>query len=119
MPTVTVGTEGSTPVELYYEDHGSGRPVVLIHGWPLSGRSWENQVPALVDAGYRVVAYDRRGYGDSGSSAGPFRQVDDLCAVLDQTGDGPALLVGSSAGDGAPTARTGAVLSNTFSMVAR
>ena len=65
LPTLTVGTENATPIELYYEDHGAGRPVVLIHGWPLSGRSWENQVPALVDAGYRVITYDRRGFGRS------------------------------------------------------
>lgn len=65
MPTPAVGTENATQVELYYEHHGTGRPVVLIHGWPLSGRSWENQVPALIDAGYRVVTYDRRGFGKS------------------------------------------------------
>ena len=65
MSKLTVGTENSTPVELHYEDHGSGKPIVLIHGWPLSGRSWENQVPALVEAGYRVITYDRRGFGDS------------------------------------------------------
>nr|WP_323127051.1 alpha/beta hydrolase [Rubrobacter tropicus] len=60
-----VGNENSAPVELYYEDHGSGSPVVLIHGWPLSGRSWESQVPALVEAGHRVITYDRRGFGKS------------------------------------------------------
>ena len=65
MPKVQVGTENDTPIELHYEDYGTGKPVVLIHGWPLSGRSWESQVPALVDAGYRVIAYDRRGFGDS------------------------------------------------------
>jgi non-heme chloroperoxidase len=65
MATLRVGTENDFPIELYYEDHGTGRPVVLIHGWPLSGRSWEMQVPALVDAGFRVVAYDRRGFGKS------------------------------------------------------
>jgi len=65
MTKFTVGTENSIPVELHYEDHGSGKPIVLIHGWPLSGRSWENQVPALVEAGYRVITYDRRGFGDS------------------------------------------------------
>ena len=53
------------PVELHFEDVGTGRPVVLIHGWPLSGRSWEAQVPALVEAGYRVITYDRRGFGGS------------------------------------------------------
>ena len=60
-----VGSENSAPVELYYEHHGSGSPAVLIHGWPLSSRFWKNQVPALFDAGYRVVTYDRRGFGDS------------------------------------------------------
>ena len=56
-------TESHNPVEIYYEDNGSGKPIVLIHGWPLSGRSWEAQVPALVAAGYRVITYDRRGFG--------------------------------------------------------
>jgi non-heme chloroperoxidase len=65
MPRITVGRENSGAIELYYEDHGMGKPVVLIHGWPLSGRSWEKQTPVLLDAGYRVIAYDRRGFGDS------------------------------------------------------
>jgi non-heme chloroperoxidase len=65
MPYVTVGTENSGNVELYYEDHGSGRPVVLIHGYPLSGASWERQVPVLLNAGFRVITYDRRGFGKS------------------------------------------------------
>lgn len=62
---VTVGQENSTPIELYYEDHGSGKPVVLIHGYPLSGASWEKQVPALLANGNRVITYDRRGFGKS------------------------------------------------------
>jgi len=62
---IKVGQENSTAIELYYEDHGSGRPVVLIHGWPLSGASWEKQTAALLDAGYRVITYDRRGFGRS------------------------------------------------------
>jgi len=65
MPYVTVGKENSGDIELYYEDHGSGQPVVLIHGYPLSGASWEKQVPVLLDAGYRVITYDRRGFGKS------------------------------------------------------
>jgi non-heme chloroperoxidase len=65
MPYVTIGKENSGNLELYYEDHGSGKPVVLIHGYPLSGASWEKQVPALLDAGYRVITYDRRGFGNS------------------------------------------------------
>jgi len=65
MSYVDVGKENSTTIHLYYEDHGSGQPVVLIHGYPLSSASWEKQVPALLDAGYRVIAYDRRGFGKS------------------------------------------------------
>jgi pimeloyl-ACP methyl ester carboxylesterase len=65
MPYVTVGKENSGDLELYYEDHGCGQPVVLIHGYPLSGASWEKQVPVLLDAGYRVITYDRRGFGKS------------------------------------------------------
>lgn len=65
MAKITVGTENQAPIELYYEDHGTGKPVVLIHGWPLSGRSWEYQVPALIEAGHRVITYDRRGFGKS------------------------------------------------------
>ena len=61
MPYITVGAENSADIRLYYEDHGSGSPVVLIHGYPLSGASWEKQVPALMRAGHRVVTYDRRG----------------------------------------------------------
>ena len=65
MAKVIVGTENDAPIEIYYEDHGAGKPVVLIHGWPLSGRAWEHQVPALVEAGYRVITYDRSGFGQS------------------------------------------------------
>jgi pimeloyl-ACP methyl ester carboxylesterase len=65
MPYVTVGKENSGNIDLYYEDHGPGQPVILNHGWPLSGRSWEKQTAALLGAGYRVVTYDRRGFGES------------------------------------------------------
>src|SRR6202140_1482161 len=65
MSYITVGKENSTNIDLYYEDHGSGQPVVLIHGYPLSSASWEKQVPVLLDAGHRVIAYDRRGFGKS------------------------------------------------------
>jgi non-heme chloroperoxidase len=65
MPYVTVGEENSGSIDLYYEDHGAGSPVVLIHGYPLNGRSWEKQVPVLLAAGHRVITYDRRGFGDS------------------------------------------------------
>jgi non-heme chloroperoxidase len=65
MAYVTVGKENSSDIQLYYEDHGSGDPVVLIHGYPLSGASWEKQIPVLLEAGHRVIAYDRRGFGKS------------------------------------------------------
>jgi non-heme chloroperoxidase len=65
MPYVEVGKENSSSIHLHYEDHGSGQPIVLIHGYPLSSASWEKQVPVLLDAGYRVIAYDRRGFGKS------------------------------------------------------
>lgn len=65
MSIISVGQENSASIDLYYEDHGSGEAVVLIHGWPLSGASWEKQVQALLKAGYRVITYDRRGFGKS------------------------------------------------------
>jgi non-heme chloroperoxidase len=69
MPQVTVGQENSAGIEIHYEDHGAGQPVVLIHGYPLSGRAWDKQVPALLEAGYRVITYDRRGFGQSSQPA--------------------------------------------------
>src|SRR6202051_1820972 len=60
---IKVGQENSTPIEVYYEDHGAGTPVVLIHGWPLNGAAWEKQTVALLKAGHRVITYDRRGFG--------------------------------------------------------
>jgi non-heme chloroperoxidase len=98
-----VGEENSAPIELYYEDHGSGSPVVLIHGWPLSGRSWENQVPALVDAGHRVITYDRRGFGRSSQPWGGYDYdtfAADLDALLNQLDLSDATLVGFSMGGG-------------------
>src|ERR1700680_4860755 len=65
MPYANVGKENSADIELYYEDHGSGDPVVLVHGYPLSGASWEKQIPVLLAAGHRVITYDRRGFGKS------------------------------------------------------
>jgi len=103
MSTLTVGTENSTPIELHYEDHGAGTPIVLIHGWPLSGRSWENQVPALIDAGYRVITYDRRGFGESSQ---PWSGYDydtlaaDLDALMRHLDLRDATLVGFSMGGG-------------------
>jgi pimeloyl-ACP methyl ester carboxylesterase len=66
---INVGQENSTPIDLYYEDHGAGKPVVLIHGWPLSGASWEKQTATLLAAGFRVITYDRRGFGKSSQPA--------------------------------------------------
>ena len=65
MPYINVGKENSSPIEIHYEDVGTGRPIVLSHGFPLSGRSWEKQIPPLLEAGFRVVSYDRRGFGNS------------------------------------------------------
>src|ERR1035437_8507295 len=65
MNYINVGKENSGNIDIYYEDHGAGKPVVLIHGWPLSGASWEKQVPVFLNAGYRVITYDRRGFGKS------------------------------------------------------
>ena len=83
MATLTVGKENSTPIELYYEDHGSGSPVVLIHGWPLSGASWEKQTAALLAAGHRVITYDRRGFGRS-SKPGLGYDYDTFASDLDK-----------------------------------
>lgn len=103
MAYVQVGEENGSPVELYYEDHGSGSPVVLIHGWPLSGRSWEAQVPALVDAGHRVIAYDRRGFGKSSQPYGGYDYdtfAADLDALMGHLDLNDAALVGFSMGGG-------------------
>ena len=103
MAFLQVGNENSAPIELYYEDHGSGSPVVLIHGWPLSGRSWEDQVPALVEAGYRVVTYDRRGFGKSSQPFGGYDYdtfAADLGALVTHLDLRDATLVGFSMGGG-------------------
>ena len=68
MPYVSVGEENSGSIDIYYEDHGSGPPIVLIHGYPLSGRAWDKQLALLLDRGHRVITYDRRGFGKSRSS---------------------------------------------------
>jgi pimeloyl-ACP methyl ester carboxylesterase len=65
MPYIYIGKENSAPIDIHYDDVGAGRPIVLIHGFPLSGRSWEKQIPPLLNAGFRVVTYDRRGFGNS------------------------------------------------------
>jgi alpha-beta hydrolase superfamily lysophospholipase len=83
MSMITVGKENSVSIDLYYEDHGSGLPVVLIHGWPLSGASWEKQTAALLAAGHRVITYDRRGFGRS-SKPGIGYNYDTFAADLDK-----------------------------------
>ncbi len=83
MSTIAVGKENSTSIELYYEDLGSGFPVVLIHGWPLSGASWEKQTAALLAAGHRVITYDRRGFGRS-SKTGVGYHYDTFAAGLEK-----------------------------------
>jgi pimeloyl-ACP methyl ester carboxylesterase len=103
MGTVTVGQENSTPVDLYYEDHGSGRPVILIHGYPLSGASWEKQTAALLAAGHRVITYDRRGFGKSSQPTTGYDYdtfADDLRKLITKINVPDVALVGFSMGGG-------------------
>ncbi len=103
MPTLTVGKENSGDIELYYEDHGSGSPVVLVHGWPLSGASWEKQVPVLLEAGHRVIIYDRRGFGESSKPATGYEYdtfAEDLHKLVTTLNLHEAALVGFSMGGG-------------------
>jgi len=101
MPTIQ--TSGPHPTELYYYEQGEGRPVVLIHGWPLSHRMWESQITALSEAGYRVIAYDRRGFGQSGRPTAGYdydtfaADLSDLLTQLDLT---DVALAGFSMGGG-------------------
>jgi pimeloyl-ACP methyl ester carboxylesterase len=103
MAYVTVGEENGAPIELHYTDQGTGPVVVLIHGWPLSGRTWEKQVPALIEAGHRVITYDRRGFGQSSH---PWAGYDfdtfaaDLHALLTSLDLRDVTLVGFSMGGG-------------------
>ncbi len=106
MPTVTVGQENSSDIEIYYEDHGAGQPVVLIHGYPLSGRAWDKQVLALLDAGHRVITYDRRGFGQSSQPVVGYDYdtfAADLHALLEHLDLRDAVLVGHSMGTGEVT----------------
>ncbi len=106
MPYVSVGTENSASIDLYYEDHGSGPPVVLIHGYPLSGRAWDKQVPVLLAAGYRVITYDRRGFGKSSQPATGYDYdtfAADLDALMNRLDLREATLVGHSMGTGEVT----------------
>src|SRR5688572_3396261 len=103
MSIITVGTENSTSIDLYYEDHGSGSPVVLIHGWPLSGASWEKQTAALLAAGHRVITYDRRGFGRSSRPSVGYNYdtfAADLNTVLTTLKLEKVALVGFSMGSG-------------------
>ena len=106
MSTVTVGQENSSDIEIYYEDHGTGRPVVLIHGYPLSGRAWDKQVAVLLAAGYRVITYDRRGFGKSSQPAVGYDYdtfAADLNVLLEHLDLRDAVLVGHSMGTGEVT----------------
>jgi non-heme chloroperoxidase len=103
MPYVKVGQENSGPISLYYEDHGSGPTVVLIHGYPLSGRAWDKQVPALLEGRRRVITYDRRGFGRSSQPASGYDYdtfAADLHALLETLDVRDVTLVGHSMGTG-------------------
>ncbi|MFC4396554.1 alpha/beta fold hydrolase [Arthrobacter sedimenti] len=103
MAFITVGTENSTDIELYYEDHGSGQPAVLIHGYPLDGSSWEKQTAALLGAGYRVITYDRRGFGKSSKPTEGYDYdtfAADLNTLLTTLDLNDVVLVGFSMGTG-------------------
>ncbi|MBP3043099.1 alpha/beta hydrolase [Arthrobacter jiangjiafuii] len=103
MPHVTVGTENTGTIDLYYEDHGSGQPVVLIHGYPLDGDSWERQTRALLGGGYRVITYDRRGFGRSSHPTTGYDYdtfADDLNTLLVELDVRDVVLAGFSMGTG-------------------
>jgi non-heme chloroperoxidase len=103
MAYITVGKENSSNIDLYYEDHGAGQPVVLIHGYPLSGASWEKQVPVLLDAGHRVITYDRRGFGRSSQPRSGYNYdtfAEDLHKIVTQLELRDFALVGFSMGGG-------------------
>jgi non-heme chloroperoxidase len=106
MPKVTVGRENTGDIDVHYEDHGAGQPVVLIHGYPLSGRAWDKQVPALLEAGYRVITYDRRGFGRSSQPTAGYDYdtfAADLHALLEHLDLRDAVLAGHSMGTGEVT----------------
>src|SRR5438132_14109895 len=103
MSVIKVGQENSTPIEIYYEDHGSGSPVVLIHGWPLNGDAWEKQTAALLAAGHRVITYDRRGFGRSSKPGIGYNYdtfASDLDILLNTLNLTDVSLVGHSMGTG-------------------
>ncbi len=103
MPFVNVGKENSGNIDLHYEDHGAGKPIVLIHGYPLSGASWEKQLPVLLDAGHRVITYDRRGFGESSKPTTGYNYdtfAEDLHKLVSHLGLHNFALVGFSMGGG-------------------
>src|SRR6266478_2442773 len=103
MPYATVGKENSGKIDLYYEDHGSGKPVVLIHGYPLNGGSWEKQTAVLLAAGHRVITYDRRGFGKSSQPTTGYNYdtfAEDLQKLVTQLELRDFSLVGFSMGGG-------------------
>ncbi len=103
MNYMNVGKENSTGIDLYYEDHGTGKPVVMIHGWPLSGGSWEKQVPVLLNVGYRVITYDRRGFGNSSKPTSGYDYdtfAEDLHKLITKLDLRDVALVGFSMGGG-------------------
>src|SRR5690348_6092733 len=103
MPQISVGKENSGSIDLYYEDHGSGKPVVLIHGYPLSGAAWEKQTAALLAAGHRVITYDRRGFGRSSQPTSGYNYdtfAEDLHKLVTQLELRDFALVGFSMGGG-------------------
>jgi non-heme chloroperoxidase len=106
MPYIKVGQENSGSIDLYYEDHGSGQPIVLIHGYPLSGRAWDKQVPVLIDDGRRVITYDRRGFGKSSQPTMGYDYdtfAADLNTLLETLDLHDVILVGHSMGTGEVT----------------
>jgi non-heme chloroperoxidase len=106
MPYITVGKENSASIELYYQDLGTGTPVVLIHGFPLSGAAWEKEVAALLRAGYRTITYDRRGFGQSSQPSIGYDYdtfAADLNTLMTQLNLRDAVLVGHSMGTGEVT----------------
>jgi non-heme chloroperoxidase len=103
MPYITVGKENGATIDIYYEDHGSGKPIILIHGYPLSGASWEKQLPVLLNAGYRVITYDRRGFGKSSQPTEGYNYdtfAADLQQLITQLKLQDVTLVGFSMGGG-------------------
>ena len=111
MGRIAVGRENSDDIEIYYEDHGDGRPVVLIHGYPLSGRAWDKQVPVLLKAGCRVITYDRRGFGRSSQPTTGYDYdtfAADLHALMSYLDLSDAVIVGHSMGTGEVTRYLGA-----------